>query len=311
MPRSQKILIAYDGSPAAEAVFNDLRRAGLEAKGQAKVVTIADMWVPPVDSMSGAAIGWYAGAFGSGRWDSDNFLKDAKTMADKGAAKLRQAFPEWKVSSTAQLDTPAAGILTLAEKWKPSLIALGTLGHSELGRVFLGSVSHKVLTHAVCNVRVVRPAPDRKAAPPPRILIGVDGSKDAEAALHAVARRTWPKGAEFRIVVVVDYRLSLTEEFHAENSPRFPLKGVPFRGRLGDRLAEQGVFALAERGLRVTSSVTEGDPRRELLREAKRFKADSIFLGSRGLHALQRFFLGSVSLNVAEHAPCTVEVVRR
>jgi nucleotide-binding universal stress UspA family protein len=79
---------------------------------------------------------------------------------------------------------------------------------------------------------------------------------------------------------------------------------------LAQKIVEQAVAFLAGQGYRVTSAIREGEPRQELLREARRFKANSLFLGSRGLGAVKRFFLGSVSLSIAGHAPCTVEVVR-
>ena len=68
---------------------------------------------------------------------------------------------------------------------------------------------------------------------------------------------------------------------------------------------------LARPGVGVTTSVLVGDPRIVLLREARSWEADCIFLGSRGLAGIDRFLLGSVSSSVATHAPCTVEIVRR
>ena len=50
----------------------------------------------------------------------------------------------------------------------------------------LGSVSQKVVTEAHCSVRVAR-SHETDAEAPARLLIGVDGSPDAEAAITAVA----------------------------------------------------------------------------------------------------------------------------
>jgi nucleotide-binding universal stress UspA family protein len=46
------------------------------------------------------------------------------------------------------------------------------------------------------------------------------------------------------------------------------------------------------------------------LEAAERQGADSIFVGSSGMSALDRFLLGSVSEAVATRADCSVEVVR-
>jgi nucleotide-binding universal stress UspA family protein len=56
--------------------------------------------------------------------------------------------------------------------------------------------------------------------------------------------------------------------------------------------------------------VIDGDPRREINAEAERWHADSVFVGARGLGALDRLLLGSVSGAVVNHAHCAVEIVR-
>ena len=285
-----KILIAYDGSSCAKAAMEDLRHAGLGFKIKAKVISVSDPWVPPIESLSVATDVMFAGAYAMTLGQARNTLKEVKALAVEGAAHLRKIFPEWDISTATAMDSPAQGILHVAEKWKPGLIVMGSQGHTALGGFLLGSVSHKVLTHAVCNVRIARLSSGRDLAP--RILLAVDGSKDAEAMLKGVANRVWVNGAEFRVVVVLDYRLSLIQNFP-------------------QRIAEQAESILAERGLKVTAALRDGDPREEIIREVKRFKASSHFVGSRGLHAVQRFFLGSVSAALAERAPCAVEVVRR
>jgi nucleotide-binding universal stress UspA family protein len=63
--------------------------------------------------------------------------------------------------------------------------------------------------------------------------------------------------------------------------------------------------------LRVTPVLLEGHPADVILDEAKSWGADLIVVGSNGLGPVRRFFLGSVSLAIALHAPCSVEIVRR
>ena len=61
-------------------------------------------------------------------------------------------------------------------------------GRSALGRIVLGSVSQAVLREAPCAVRIVRGRVGASDAPM-RLIIGFDGSPDAEAAVQAVAER--------------------------------------------------------------------------------------------------------------------------
>jgi nucleotide-binding universal stress UspA family protein len=64
-------------------------------------------------------------------------------------------------------------------------------------------------------------------------------------------------------------------------------------------------------GLRVSVAIEKGMPQRILIEEARKWNADSIFVGSRGLdRPVESFGLGSVSTGLVTNAPCTVEIVR-
>jgi len=60
----------------------------------------------------------------------------------------------------------------------------------------------------------------------------------------------------------------------------------------------------------VTGKIVMGPPKRVILDEADKWKADLIIVGSHGYHAWERLLLGSVSQAVVAHAKCSVEVVR-
>jgi nucleotide-binding universal stress UspA family protein len=68
---------------------------------------------------------------------------------------------------------------------------------------------------------------------------------------------------------------------------------------------------LEQNGLAIDKSVREGDPRHEIVDEAKRWPADLIVVGSHGYTGWKRWLLGSVAQSVVSHAPCSVEVVRK
>lgn len=305
MKKPSKILIAYDGSKASDTALHDLKLAGLPDRCEVKILTVADLWVPPADLSVGMAEGWYAQAYEAVRVQSKSAQQAAKTLALKAQASLKATFPQWKISCEAVVDHPANGVLAFAEKFNPDLIVLGSHGHGALGRLFLGSVSLKVLHHAVAGVRVTRIR--KGASTAPKIMAGVDGSQDSRAAIEAIASRNWPKGTKVHLVTAVDERMRLAGAT-ITRLPK-PSKDVKPEGWL-QLLIESAEAALAKTGLRVTTSVLEGDAREVLLQEAKRWKPHCLFLGSRGLNSVQRFFLGSVSTDLVVHAPCTVEIIR-
>lgn len=238
-----------------------------------------------------------------------NQLKQSTTSAKQASRKLQSLFPGWKVKSESCADSPAWPILKKAESWKAHLIMVGAHGHSRLGR-FLGSVSQMVLTQAECPVRVGRVSQNRKDKKL-RVLIVIDGSPDAAAAVQAAANRPWPSGTEFLLVSVIDPNKSTFIERLAPSDIRWFLEQANDERQVVGRMLESYAKKLRERAAAVTSEIRKGDPKRVLVQEAEAWQADCIFVGARGLTHLKRFFMGGVSTAVAARAHCSVEVVRR
>jgi nucleotide-binding universal stress UspA family protein len=67
---------------------------------------------------------------------------------------------------------------------------------------------------------------------------------------------------------------------------------------------------LSGAGLEVETEVAEGDPAELIVARAAELGADLIAMGTHGLSALGRVFLGSVARRVVQHAPCPVLTVR-
>lgn len=296
-----KILIGYDGSRDADAALEDLDSAGLPQRAQALVLTVTSPWVPenrpdgPVSRMDRTA-----------RRVAEESLTQALALADKAAVKLRARYPLWKVAGEALIDAPAAGLIAKAEAWKPDLIVLGCHGRSAIGRLLMGSVSRQVLHHAATDVRISRRRQGRKG--PPKVIVAVDGSAGSDHAVAAAAARAWPEGTRLKVVAALE-----------ADALADALKGIKeaasgaedMRTAWIEKKSAAAERRLAGAGLQVSSAVKSGDPRLVLLREARDWGADCIFIGSRGLTGIERFVLGSVSSSVAVHAPCTVEVVRK
>ena len=62
--------------------------------------------------------------------------------------------------------------------------------------------------------------------------------------------------------------------------------------------------------LSVSTIVIEGSAKNVILKEAEKFGANLIVVGSHGQGTVAGFLLGSVSQAVALHAKCSVEIVR-
>ena len=185
-----KILIAYDGSASANAVFEDLKHAGLPSDVEALVMSIADVFIPPPMNAGEELLPEPEG-FKRAHQNAELKLKEADERAARAAEEIKKTFPEWKVNHLALADSPAWAILREAEEWGADLIVAGAQGHSVLGgRLILGSISQRVVYEANCSVRIGRKRNVERNSP--RLLIGLDNSPFSRAAVEAVCQRRWP-----------------------------------------------------------------------------------------------------------------------
>ena len=304
-----RILIAYDGSTHAEAAIDDLLRAGLPRQNDVMVVTVAHHGWPDTKHRV-TEEGQFENA-----WRET--LKEAEALAEHGRKRVESNCPRWSVSSEPLWGDPAKMLLKTIDVWKPDLVVVGSHGRSVPARLLLGSVSTELVHHAPCSVRVVRgPA---KGEGPIRVLIATDGSKQAEACVDAVARRSWPDGTQTRVLAVMQSlvptapaMVPLLEGQTFATEPAYRIV-EEFDERERARLrwtADTDKERLQQLGLTADAVIIDGDPRHEINAEAERWHADSVFVGARGVGALDRLLLGSVSGAVVNHAHCAVEVVR-
>jgi nucleotide-binding universal stress UspA family protein len=311
-----KLLIAYDGSGCAEAALDDLTHAGLPVKGEAMVISVAEVWLPPPPPSSleivelavtangpiGLERKYMAGSAG---------VKDAEALAEKAAARFRAIFPEWTVKHEAVWGSPNWEIFSKARAWDADLIVVGSHGRTALGRFFLGSISQWLLNEARCSVRIARGKIDEPDFPV-RLIVGLDGSSNAQAAVDEIAARNWAEKSEVR-VVVVDQPLELTVAGEFIPAVRHSVDESNCEESEHSRnMASAAATRLRTKGLRAEPLVKIGDPKQELVKFAEDWRADCIFLGATGVTGrVERFLLGSVAGAVAARAHCSVEIVRK
>src|ERR1035437_3480514 len=190
-----KLLVAYDGSNCADAALDDLVLAGLPQTGEALVMSVAEVWLPPRKG-NGRTTGIHLDA----EYDAlikrhyernQHLLAEARASAEQAAERLRQILQGWSVDAEATYGSPAWELLNRAEAHESDLIVVGSHGHSAVGRFLMGSISQKIATEARCSVRIARGRVQIDPTPV-RIVIGYDCSIGAQAAVEAVAQRHSP-----------------------------------------------------------------------------------------------------------------------
>lgn len=143
-----RILIAYDGSPAAEAAVDEVAKRPWPSGTQVLLVTIVDGVLP---ATSGVEI--YAPVFERLR----------SSYREEAHARIKRALDKFKgrsdVESNYELRDGRAksGLLESIRDWGPDLVVVGAHGSNGLSRLFLGSVCHMLVNQAPCSVEVIKP----------------------------------------------------------------------------------------------------------------------------------------------------------
>jgi nucleotide-binding universal stress UspA family protein len=313
MTKNMKVLIAYDGSECADSAIEDLQRAGLPAEAEALVVSVEEGWMPPPPLSSYELVEKAVQPQGNTAtqmaYEVEPRLIEAKALALKAKDLVEKLFPAWRVAEKYIIGLPANELLKIADEWNPDLIVVGSHGRTALGRFVFGSVSNKIVTHANCTVRIARCESETRYGKE-KILIGIDGSLGAEAAVEEVLHRKFPAGTQARLIIVCDPLELSVVGYLMPNDVKWIDESNQGERAWAEDIVRQQAEKLQKAGLIVSYEVKEGDPRRILMHEAEEWQATSLFLGARGLSAIDRFLLGSVSAAVAQRAECTVEVVR-
>lgn len=186
----------------------------------------------------------------------------------------------------------AAAATLLRQAKRGNLIVIGSRGLDALDRFLLGSVSTQVVLHAPCSVLIVKEEP----RPVHRLVVAVDGSKASEKALRFVLRNFLPQWQLRNTEIVLVHVM--------------PLLKYPEVKEAGKKLFKRDADKLVRAGFAVTEAPRLGRPADEIMTVAKQKQADLIVMGAKGLGAVGRFFLGSVSTKVVQHSSVSVLVVR-
>jgi nucleotide-binding universal stress UspA family protein len=137
------------------------------------------------------------------------------------------------------------------------------------------------------------------------IVVGVDGSESARAALRFALEEARLRGAAVRAVAAWHVPVAAYGDAFVSPNPELLSALEPrARSELERALADAGDQAA---GVEVEQVVREGPAARVLLEEAD--KADLLVVGSRGLGGFRGLLLGSVSQQCSHHAPCPVVIV--
>jgi nucleotide-binding universal stress UspA family protein len=235
------------------------------------------------------------------------FIELARNQAEQILADARVAAhavaPDLTTHTDAVLGEPAVTLLKAAGT--AGLVVVGHRGRGGFTSLLLGSVGHRVATHASCPTVVVR---GRSVGLEGPIVVGADGSPAADHALQlafeeATARHT---------------AVTAIRAYQPPAMPPTPgMPGIPplttslevdtttEHTRLGQSLA---AWRDKYPSVSVEAVVARGNPARILVGASH--TAQLVVVGNRGHGSLVGTMLGSVGLQLLHHADCPVLIAR-
>lgn len=145
-----RILLAIDGSSFSDAAVTEIATRPWPAESEVRIISVVEppllptveTWVPPDN---------YIQALEQAGEDQARSVlsKAADRIANEQRDKLR-------VTTEIVKGHPKHAIIDAAETWEADLIVVGSHGYRGLTKLWLGSVSQAVASHAKCSVEIVR-----------------------------------------------------------------------------------------------------------------------------------------------------------
>jgi nucleotide-binding universal stress UspA family protein len=294
-----KVLIAIDGSPESSLAIDAAAGLCWPAGSAIDVLTV----LPTDAQLLGGP--WSEMTPLSTEDVRERLRDEAMSMLNEAAALLQGRGVT--VMASLREGRAASVIVEAAHEMGADLIVLGARGRGVVERVLLGSVSAEVVDWAHCAVLVARQEWTR------RILIGTDGSDEANAAVGFVCDSGLFTGAEVSVVEAVDIDANWWSGF-AAGGGYIPTTGFgsvvdDARRRAADTTTS-AVDRLRTAGLSATAVVREGPAATAVVDQAAGWGADLVVVGTRGHGLLKRMLLGSTARSVLHHAGMSVLITR-
>ena len=208
----------------------------------------------------------------------------------------------------------AAVIASRAASLEADLIILCTHGRGEVRVLLFGRVAEQVLARGTIPVLLMAPTAVRREETftVRRLLVSLDGSEMAEAALPAAVVLARGFSAEILLIMVVPTVATITDD-RAAAARLMPTAGAALLDAEAAQAATylEGVKTrLAREGIAVSAVVKRGEPVRVLLDRLARPDTDLIVMATHGRSGVSAVWAGSVASRIVAQAARPVLLIR-
>lgn len=241
---------------------------------------------------------------------------DAETPQEREQATARRILEaareqadayDHDIETETRTGTPHTEILECLLEEEFDAVVMGSHGESPITRPFLGHVSETIVRRAPVRTTIVsEPLADlRDRDLPGTVLLGTDGSEQAEAALE-YALETFPE-AEFTAVHVLDLPF---EHDRADVEGTYLEPVLEDARTRAERILTATEEIADEHGTAIDTAVEYGKPATEIVGHARAKGVDGIVMGGHGRSISERVLTGTVAETVTRRSELAVTLVR-
>lgn len=301
--RFHLVVVPLDGSPFAEPALPCAAAIARAAKARLRLVLIHQLPPAPTGPESAKL---YTALEVAVRKSERTYLREiASRLRRRWGLQVVSVSPDGPVGPT---------LVRYLDQLGADLVVMTTHGRGALGRALLGSVADQVLRAAKAPVLLVRPPDD---APPPdtawradEILVPLDGSRLAEAALDPAARLARLLGARLSLVQIV-VPVATTTNPPLPFPAGFDERLTQIRRREAQDYLDEVADGLRSGGLTVGAAVVVAAGAAGALVELSHSgRAGLIVIATHGHGGVRRLALGSVADKLLRVSGAPVLVVR-
>jgi nucleotide-binding universal stress UspA family protein len=225
--------------------------------------------------------------------------KEGSRILKRAASHLPAVCGE--VSQHLEVGDTASVILSMAQKESVDLILIGSRGLGVIQEHVLGSVSHRVATHAPCPTLIVK----SPLIPLNNILLPIEHPLDAEWAIEWLAQKPFQSTPHLSLLHVIPF-----------TQPVLPI-GVLLPDAWKKELqtgsahfTQEVANTLTKLGYQADRFVEPGAPSSIIQEHIARLQPQLVLMGTYNRPALNRLAHGSVSHATVHHASCSVLLLK-
>ena len=133
-------------------------------------------------------------------------------------------------------------------------------------------------------------------------MVPLDGSKYSEKALERACELVDAFNSKLILIYVVEKSIPVNLLDRKEY--------LEILQKFGNKILQKANDSISKKGINAKTIIKEGNIVGEIAKVVKNEKCDLVIVGSKGLGAMTRLLLGSVSNKLAQSSSCSVMIVK-